>query len=161
MTSWAHNAIQAANCLGTLSLGGVSMNRDAWSVLNIGSLWEPAPKRGENLLIPFRPGRMQLARMRDQRTDTLDLLVVGTVDVTGVPTADPYEGLEANIDWLNDNVFDYAETMFSFSATLTKPSGIQWGAQLQIESVKFGWEVGVACTATIDYTLPEGRFTRI
>ncbi len=157
MTRWAEAAIQAANCHGTLQLGEVSMNRSAWAVLNVATLWEPAPPRGENLLVPFRPGRLQLPRIRDERTGSLQILVVGTVDLNGDPTLDPHVGLEQNIDWLNENLFAYAETMDPFDAVLTMPSGAQKGGPLQLGVVQYGWDVSIAVTLTVEFTLPEGQ----
>lgn len=161
MTTWAHNAIAEANCHGTLQLGGVSLNCPAWAVMNIASLWEPAPPRGENIEIPFRPGRLQVPRIRDERTDSLQILVVGTCYYDGTPTADPYAGLENNIDWLNDNLFAYATVMDPFDAVLTMPSGALKGGPMQLGTAKFGWEVGVAATVTVDYTLPDGQLAAL
>ncbi len=161
MTTWADRQIQAANCHGTLELGNVSMNCPAWAVLNVASLWEPAPPRGENLLIPFAGGRFSVGHTRDERADSLQLLIVGTCDSDGVPYGDPYVGLEENVMWLNDNLFDYAEVRSPFQAELTLPSGSKRGGALQIGVVKFAWEVGIAVTATIDYKLPAGRLTPI
>lgn len=157
MTSWAQSQIQAANCLGTLKVGTVSLSGPAWAVLNIGSLWEPAPTRGENILIPFMEGRFTTGRTRDERSDSLQLLIVGTCDPTGEPTPDPHVGLEENVMWLNDNLFDYADVRYPLEVELTLPSGAKREGIIQIGTVKYGWEVGVAVTATVDYTLPYGR----
>ena len=161
MTTWAHRQIEAANCHGTLQLGEVSLNGPAWAVLNVGVLWEPAPPRGENLAIPFRKGKYQTPRYRDERSDTLMLLIVGTCDMDGEPTADPYSGLEANVEWLNDNVFAYDEVTDPFDAIVTMPSGNMKGGPMQLGAVKFGWEVGVAVTATVDFTLPDGQLAAL
>ena len=156
MTHWAHRQIAQANCHGTLALGEVSLNTPAWAVLNVETLWEPAPVRRENISIPFRRGKLGVPGIMDDRSDTLMLLIVGTCDQNGDPTDDPYSGLEANVDWLNTNLFNYATVVDSFEATLTMPSGATKGGPLQLGTVKFGWEVGIAVTATVDFTLPNG-----
>lgn len=156
MTWCAETEIQAANCHGTLTVGGVSLNRSALAVLNVATLWEPAPPRGENLLIPFSAGRMSFARMRDERAGSLQMLVVGTVDVNGTRNPDPYIGLEENIGWLNANLFAPAETMTPFNAVLTMPSGAQKQGPIQFGAVQFGWEIAMATTLTVDFVLPRG-----
>lgn len=161
MTYWADREIRQANCHGTLTLGGMSMNTSAWAVLNVASLWEPAPVRRENMLIPFARGRLPVAGYLDERKDSLLILVTGTCDDDGVPYADPYVGLETNINILNSNLFSYADVVGHLSAVLTLPSGATRSGPLQFNSVQFGWEVGVAVTITADYTLPYGKLDPI
>lgn len=158
MTHWAAREIQQANCHGTLQLGEVSLNTPAWAVLNVATLWEPAPIRRENIAIPFRRGKLAVPGILDERTDSFMILVVGTCDQDGVPTDDPYVGLEANVEWLKSNLFAYADVVDSFDAVLTMPSGIEKGGPLQLGTAKFGWEIGVAVTITVDFTLPDGQF---
>lgn len=161
MTHWAHREIQQANCHGTLALGEVSLNTPAWAVLNVASLWEPAPIRRENIAIPFRRGKLAVPGIMDERSDSLLILVVGTCDQDGDPTSDPHVGLEQNIEWLKSNLFTYATVVDSFDAVLTLPSGAQKGGPLQLGTARFGWEVGIAVTITVDYTLPDGELDPI
>ena len=157
MTHWAAREIQQANCHGTLALGEVSLNTPAWAVLNVATLWQPAPIRRENIAIPFRRGKLAVPGIIDDRTDSLLILVVGTCDQNGDATEDPYVGLEENVGWLNDNLFAYATVVDSFDATLSMPSGAQKGGPMQLGTAQFGWEVGVAVTITVDFTLPDGQ----
>lgn len=158
MTHWAHREIQAANCHGTLAIGGTTLSCPAWAVLNVASLWAPAPTRGANRFVPHSAGTVALPRRRHEAQRTLEMVIVGTCDFDGDPYADPYEGLEANVDYLNDNVFSYADTMTSLLGSLTMPSGVTRTAQVQIERVEFGVGSSVALTATVDITIPQGHF---
>lgn len=54
--TWASEAILEANCHGTVSIDGHSLNRDAWAVLNAFVLWQSADREGEDFVVLLRGG---------------------------------------------------------------------------------------------------------
>lgn len=67
-------------------------------------LWQPGGQRGSDLNMPGVNG--DLARRRFLRTTvrTLELVISGTVPVSGAAT-DPFEILEVNVEWMRDLVY--------------------------------------------------------
>ncbi len=156
MTTWVDDVIQQSLCHGTLEIDSIPMTCPAWTVTNVYVLWQPAPARGENLGIGGMPGRYTMPRRRDEVQRTLEMVVTGTCDQSGVKTADPYIGLEVNLAYLNDNVFSTGDYMVAGTAALTMPSGDVRTGPIQVEEVTYGIELGVVSLVTVNVTLPEG-----
>lgn len=159
MTTWADEMIQESLCHGSLTYGGIDLSTPAWTVTNLIVLWQPSDRRGENLMIPGLAGRIVLPKRRDETAETLEMVVTGTVNRLGVPYADPYEGLEANLDYLCDNVFDTAAATSGATASLTMPSGATRTGPMQVVDASFNTEVGIAALVTVDVILPYGKLT--
>lgn len=160
MATWADNQIRGADCHGTLTLDGRSMNRAAWAVLNNWVFWQPAAKRGEDNIIPGRSGALPNRRRRTATVVTLELLIIGTVDRLGVaqPPADWQQQLALNSEWLDDNIFAPVNTTDGTrTAVLTLPSGYTRTGPVHVLDVNYGVTVAPAITATVDISIPAGQ----
>ena len=151
--------IKQANCHGTVSIGGVSMNRPAWAIMDVHQCWRRAPYRGGNLPIPYQAGGgIKLPRIKDAAERTFQLLVVGTISYDGsISLLGPQVGLEYNINYLMNNLFAYAEETGWFDCTLTLPSGATRSGTIQLGEPDWGVNIGSAVTLTCPYTLVDGQ----
>ena len=150
--------IKAANCHGTVTIGGISMNRPSWAIMDVYQFWRRAPYRGGNLPIPYQAGGgIKLPRIRDAAERTFQLLIVGTVDQYGYTLANPQIGLETNINYLMDNLFAYDDEIGWFTCSVTMPSGSVRTGTIQLGEPDWGVNIGVAVTLTCPYTLVDGQ----
>ena len=92
------------DCEGTLTIGGISMNRLAWGVFGDESgtgglvpLWVQTEQRGQDRVLPGAAGVIAYRRRETVTRHDLRILVVGDVDSAGAPVADHAEGLAANL----------------------------------------------------------------
>lgn len=156
--TWTTGEIAAANCYGSLAIGGVSLSTKAWAVTNLFVLYNAAPRRGENTLIPGLAGRIPHPKRKDEAVRTLELLVIGDCSSIGVPYSDRNVGLETN--WLTLKNGLLSTTSTTLTAVLTRPSGSTLSGPVQIGNSELG-APGVAgvYTATLDLTLPNGELT--
>lgn len=119
------------DCDGTLVIGGVSMNRLAWMVGadETGSggllgLITNIEQRGEDRILPTATGVIPYPRRNTVTPHELRLLVVGDVDSSGTPVANPTAGLVANLRYLMTNVVaPPGGTDGTRAATYTPPGG--------------------------------------
>lgn len=158
--NWASQAIVGATCHGTLTLDDISMNSEAWAVLNNWVWWQPANVRGDDTLIPGRTGVQPNRRRRTVTKLTLELLIIGTCDEDGDPV--PYDDwqtqLALNNEWLDTNIFTPPVTADGTrTAVLTLPDGSQRTGEVHIENVTYGVVVPPAITATVDVSIPLGQ----
>lgn len=158
MTTWGWEKIQAANCHGTLTLDGESLNRDAWAVLNVFTLWGPAAMSGDDIQIPHRDGTLARRRRPTATKRSLEMLVIGDCDENGNPNSDRNIGLEENWDWLDTNVFaPVISTTGLHEVVLTLPSGRTRTGHLHVESAEPGATISGVMTVAIEVSLPYGR----
>lgn len=145
-------------CHGALTIGGTSMNNKAWASLNNYVLWPGAPRRGENLKVPGRPGRIALPRRKDEADLTLEVLIIGDCGPTGTPFLNRSAGLATNWITLRSAIMDWGGS--TISASLVLPNSVTLSGAVQVVDHDFG-ETGVtgALTLTIDLTLPSGELT--
>ena len=126
-------------CLGTLTIGGVSMNRPAWDLVDVSPLWLTGDVRGEDRILPGLTGVRSFKRRRTVTSHTLRLLVCGTVDRLGAVNADPLVGLYANLVYLRANVADPTGTGDGTrAAVLTKPGGGTLTGPVTVEGITEG-----------------------
>lgn len=68
-------------------INDVSLQTYGWNITTSGGdLMSPAPLRGDDTLIPFRPGRIIQPRVADSRSLTFNMWVLGTDSDGRVPT---------------------------------------------------------------------------
>lgn len=162
-------ALLQYDCLGVLSISGVSLNRPAWSIMNLERLWQQVEVRGEDRLIPGVNGVIAYRRRVTTRTVDLDFAITGDVDQAGNPVADGLVGLETNLDYLYANAFEPLTTADGTRpATLTKPSGATRTANVHVtfhEGVVVTVEMGTCGSnrnalmqGVVTLTIPTGRF---
>lgn len=120
----------------------------AWWLLD-GDLLRPALEtRGENERVPGVPGRRELRRLSDERTEVLQVLFTGNCDPEGDPASNPVVQLEANKDAFLDAVVTGER---SIAATLKGPR--TYAGVLQVVRVRFG-RGDFETTAAVTVTLP-------
>lgn len=163
-------AIEGYDCEGTLTIGGISMNRPAWAVVGEengeGGLWAlkfELEKRGEDRLVPSAAGVIAYPRRINAYRMDLRFLVTGDVDDTGAATADSRVGLEENLAYLYTNVWAPPGSGVTRAATLTMFGGGTIGAAIHV--LGFTRRGFVAADVnqsilegTIQIAIPSGRF---
>lgn len=154
--TWTSEELAASTCHGSLTIGSTSMNNKAWASLNNFVLWQPAPRRGSNLLIGGRAGRIAFERRKDESQRTLEVLIIGDCNTVGTPHASREAGLWTNVSALRSSIFAWSGS--SVTATLALPGGGSISGPVQLVEAEFG-ETGVAgaLTATITLDLPNGE----
>lgn len=161
---------------GSLVIDGESMNRPAWAVLGdergtggLVHLWVEFDVRGQDRILPTATGVIPYQRRLTATRKDLRLLVVGDVDETGTPVANPTEGLEANLEYLRANTFaPVASSTGTRAATLTMPSGATRDADIHVlgvvvQSYVLGKIIddcaqGAIAITTLQISIPTGRF---
>ena len=158
MTTWAQQRINAANCHGTVTLDGESLNRDAWAILNVFTLWRPAATIGDDIVITHRDGVLARRRRKTVTKATLEMLVIGDCDPDGMPNVDRNIGLEENWWWLQTNVFEPVVSSTGLQElVLTLPSGATRTGHIHVESAEPGATISGALTVAVEISLPYGR----
>jgi hypothetical protein len=147
-------------CQGSLSIAGVSMHGPAWDVVDLVPLWRnPAKRGGPNRAIPGISGRVPYPRRVDETAHALPFLVHGEVNRLGVPQANPWAGLQANLDYLWSNVIiPTGLTDGTRAATLTMPDGTTRTAAIIVEGLTPGGFVKYVRKFTLDIIIPAGMF---
>src|ERR1043165_5436525 len=98
-------------CQGALTIAGVSMHTPAWIVVVLTPLWVKVDTRGgPNRAIPGIAGRVSYPRRKDETAHSLPFVVHGEVDRTGAVQANPWVGLQTNLDYLYANVIAPVDT---------------------------------------------------
>lgn len=124
-------------CNGTLTIGGVLMNTPAWDVPLLTKLWFAFEQRGESLLIPHAAGRRSTPRRMDETVHDLTFLMNGNVNRLGVPFANPWQGLQTNLAYLQTNVFQPVTVWpGTRAATMTMPTGAPRTAAVVAELIE-------------------------
>ena len=125
-------------------------------VLNLEVLWQYAPKRGGNTLIPGADGRRAHARRLEETEETLQLVIVGTAETDGDPAGDVRVTLLRNVRYLQaleaipDNV-DSTRT-----GRLYLPDGESVSGPVQVGRATFAGAGAGALKATLPITIPAG-----
>jgi hypothetical protein len=136
----------------------------AWcKVQSLVPLWFTGPQRNsDGELRPGVPGRLATRRELDVLEVSLNLTVAGDVLHTGTAPANTREGLEANIEHLLTFCAPVTASPFTLTATLTKPSGEQATAGVQLELLgtpNMVTSLWGRCTLVV--TVPAGQFTPV
>lgn len=71
----------------TWTVDGTVLNTYAWNIRTLSDRSGLPPRRGDNESIPYRPGRLWVPKMFDQRTVPLQMWIAGCDDDGLVPTA--------------------------------------------------------------------------
>lgn len=149
----------AAPPTGSLTIDGVSMHTDAWTIVDLTNLWFGGDVRGQDRLIPGVAGVIPYRRRTTVTTYSLPMVIIGDVDQTGTPYSDIWEGLESNINYLRSNVVDPTNTGDGTrSATLLMPSGSSRTADIHVLRLALGTVSRGVMRATLDISIPSGCF---
>lgn len=144
---------------GALEINGVSMHTYAWTVVDVTQLWMGAEIRGQDRLLPTTPGVIPYRRRMTVTRFSLPMVIVGHVDQYNTPYADPWEGLEDNIDFLRAWVVDPTNVGDgTVPAELTMPSGSTRTADVHVLALTLGEVSRARLRATLEISIPEGVF---
>lgn len=141
--------------MATLDLNSISMNKPgAWNAgRSLASLLQAADKRGDNLLLPYVPGRVSLDQEDDQSVRDLSLVVQGFKDHAGATHSSHSAGLIANALYLRTNIFSVKTTM---PAVFHTSSG-DLSATVQVRN-DVVTDIGGVFVITFDLIIPAGAF---
>lgn len=163
-------ALTNYDCDGTLTIGGILMNRSAWAIIGDDTgrggllpLWVDVEQRGEDRLLPGAAGVIPYRRRVTVTTHDLRLIVTGDVDLNGTATSNSKTGLITNLNYLYANVVaPTGATDGTRAATLTF-SGITSRTAnihvLRLEPERYNYVDGSAVfEGTLQISIPAGRF---
>lgn len=159
MTCTGRINVAATQIFGSLTIGGVLMHRLAFAVTDVTDLWLGPDVRGEDLMIPGRPGRIAFPRRADVTERQLPMVIDGRFDVSGNEFAgNEFEGLLQNIEYLRANVVDPTGVGDGTRAiSLTRPGG---GSPLtgtaHILNLENGGKKGSLWAAMLTLSFPDG-----
>jgi hypothetical protein len=144
---------------GELEIDGESMHTFAWCVTDVTALWVPTPPyRGKNVVIPGAEGQRPYPLRIDQAHIALPMVISGVVDDTGAEYGDPWVGLTTNVTTLRGFLDAPAAPTATVPAQLTLPDATVLTADVQVDGIRIGVHVGPVFRATLDLTIPAGRF---
>ena len=162
--------LNSYDCEGTLTIGGISMNRLAWGVFGdeegqggLLPLWFQTEQRGQDRLLPGATGVIAYRRRETVTQHELRILVVGDVDSAGAAVSDHAEGLAANLAYLESNVIQPTNlTDGTRAATLTVPGQATRSANIHVlglvpQSYRLA-SAGSLFIGTLQISIPSGRF---
>lgn len=153
-------ALEHTGCTGTLSIDGVLLNGPAWDLPDLTALWFEFDVRGDDRLLPGSDGVLPYRRRVTVTQHALPMIVTGAVDRFGEPYADAWVGMETNVAYLLTNVVLPTNVGDGTrSATLTLPSGATRTANVHVLRLAKGLVLGGRLRATLDLSIPNGRFT--
>lgn len=159
MTCTGRINVAATQIFGSLTIGGVLMHRLAFAVTDVTDLWLGPDVRGEDLMIPGRPGRIAFPRRADVTEREVPMVIDGRFDVSGAEFAgNEFEGLLQNIEYLRANVVDPTGVGDGTRAiSLTRPGG---GSPLtgtaHILNLENGGKKGSLWAAMLTLSFPDG-----
>lgn len=130
--------LQATYPTGRLSILGtsgsyVSLHTHGWNFPNLLPLWRKGDKRGADRVISRAPGARGFPRRRTPTRYSLEGAVCGEVTQAGVANADPWVGLQVNLDFLHDELTATPSgSSGTRAARLTMPSGADFTANVHV-----------------------------
>jgi len=89
-----------------IDIDGVPLSTPAWETLNFDELNSGVETRGENLIIPRRPGAFIRPRIIDQKIVNIPIIIYGNKAPDGSTYGNAREGLQTNIDLLKAALFN-------------------------------------------------------
>jgi hypothetical protein len=143
-------------CHGALVLGSTFMNTPAWASTNNYVLWNGAPRRGENQMVPGHNGTYALRRRKHEAIRTLECLVIGDCEYDGTPYPDREDGLVTNWFILREGLLSYGTV--TIDALLLLHDGTTLTGPVQIVDHQLGATgISGALAFTLDLVLPAGE----
>jgi hypothetical protein len=160
-----------ASPTGVLTVSGVALHGPCWTILDLTPLWVQADVRGDDRLLPGVTGVIPYRRRTTVTRHSLPMWVIGEVSWTDAAYADPWVGLETNLNYLYTNVV--APTGAGDGTrpgSLAMPSGATRTADVHILSLELGGTAagtashaggaaGAGVRATLELSIPDGRFS--
>ena len=161
--------IQVVKCGGEFFIDNLSMHRAAFCVTSdVEALTQhKAAHRGSGLVIPEVTGELA-RRMRPAAAEhQLNMVIVGDVLWDGTAPANPDEGFEENMDWLEANVWGVPSSTNSTregkvitdgGSTRTNPIQVfDMQRESKIKGRDHNGTMTVGCLATLYVRIPRGK----
>jgi hypothetical protein len=149
--------------VGTLTISGVSMHTWGWNVLDIRDLLFVSAIRGQDKLIPLVPGLRPYRRRLTATTHSLNIIISGLHALDGTPVtshAARMSKLEEHLDFLYANVVAPVPTVSGTRPAVLLPAGSSpRTAEIHVYSLTPGTWTPATLRATLDISIPAGRFT--
>lgn len=130
-----------------------------WRVTDYSALLLRPPKLGANRHIPGRPGRLAVAREWDELTVPLPIRFTGRKDREGTAYDDPFEGVDANREYVQENVIDVLDVR---GITFHRRDGTVWTGIANDFQLTVGVDPasgGTVLTGIIAFKVPDGFLT--
>lgn len=154
--------VAAATRDGTLTIDGVTMQRQAFAVLDLWPLLDGPEQRGEDTRIPGRPGVLSNPRRADATTRALRMIIDGTYTVAGELADDPRTQMWRTVRWLRTNV---ADPTYLTDGTRVARIVLRDGTVLQgpvtVGPLRLGEQGGPMARATLQITMPAGQLPEL
>lgn len=135
---------------------------NAITVRNEYVLWAPGQQTGSDVRLAGQDGALARPRYLQTTVHTLELVISGSVRVTGSATT-AAANLEANILYMRETVCNpVASTTGTRAMVLTMPSGGTMTGPVHVGNFRFGKVIENAkwALATIDISIPAGELVR-
>lgn len=157
MPTICHGRIDVAATLtdGALTINGVLLHTPAYAAVDVTELWEPADQRGDNILIPGKPGRVPMPKRDDETERSVPLILDGAVTSTGAVISNPTAGLFGH--WMTLRAALGGGDLVP--ASLSAPGGGPGiSADVHVMGIAKGTRLGTLMACTLDLLIPAGAF---
>lgn len=148
---------------GSLTISGIPMNTWGWNILEPRDLLVTVAVRGTDRLIPGVPGLRPYRRRVTATPHSLPMVISGLHTIDGTPVTDHnarIAQLKDHLAYLMDNVVAPVPTMEGTrTAVLTLPGEEVRTAAIHVLGITPGTWYSVILTATLDISIPGGKFT--
>lgn len=142
----------------TWTVDGTLLNTYAWNIRTLSERSGLPPVRGENETFPYRPGRLWVPKMYDQRTVPLQMWIVGCDEDGALPTAHSRRAqLNKNEDALL-RVFGVRHRLLDIVRVKAMPAGLltlTGQAECSGTMSPSTMAGGTRATLTVDLTMPD------
>lgn len=143
-----------------LVIDGWDSETPAWTVVDYTPLKEPADQRGSNLLIPGAVGVKALPRRNTVTVKQLPMHIFGDTGWLGDHYTDGFDGLQANIDEIIDQIVEPPGTSDGTRlATWYVPDGTVRTASVHVTALPLTRVSPIMARAVLKLELVGGRFT--
>lgn len=146
-----------------LEINSVPLATHAWEIPDLSPLLDSGTLRGTDRLLPGAAGVRALPRRRTVTVLTFPLDVVGDVDDDGVAIADPNEGVNEHMAYLNANLgFASATGDGTVPAVFHRGDLPSWTADVHFLGFKGSQKLGeFLVRTTFDISIPAGAWEEV
>ena len=149
--------LAAATRDGTLWISGVLMMRPAFAVLDVWPLIQGPDQRGEDTVVPGRPGVLSNPRRATSTTVQLRMVIDGEREVDGSVAEDPRAQVWETVKYLRAFVADPTYlTDGTRTARLVLRNGDELEGPVTVGPLRLGEQGGPIARAALTVTMPQG-----
>lgn len=145
-----------------LTINSVPLATPAWKTVDVAPLFDSAPQRGENRVVPHANGRVAYLRRNDEWPIQLNLVIFGAYDQNGVLASNKRLQLLTNIEYLKTNVVAPTGTGDGTrTAVWTQAGGTTKTAPVHVLRLTCAQIVpgSASVRAVLELVVPAGQFT--